>query len=233
MESSIEQIKERIRNLNILKQTDDQADIYLKLAWAAEELLENVYATENRKPEFPIDIEMIGRSMGIKVEQKELNKSTSNRFNKILGQLLINEHEKKIEVDNKISHKTQQYAIAHSIGRCLLLEKDTIYENSYAIPLMPSALEEIAADKIALFLLLPLGLFKKEFKMYLDSCKERPLDVDSWLQFLSEKTQTTMFNLAIGYQQLKTVTCLERLLDFEKSNYDFTKFQDEYSEIFA
>lgn len=235
MNKDIETIKEAIRDLDIHKQTEEQASLYLELAYYEENLLKQVYQKNGKKLEFPIDIEMVSRYMGIAIVRRRILASAANQFNKVLGQILISEKEKIIEVDNQVSYKTQQYAIAHSVARYLLLGEESLYEHSYAIPLMPSELGEISADIVALFLLLPLNVFKREFKEYLESTKDFPLDVDNWLQYLSDKSQVSLFNLAIGYQQLKQVVCWERLKAFEDVGYDLGRFEDEYEfeDIFA
>ena len=233
MRNNIETIKKRIRRLEIQVQTEKETRIYLQLAEQAERLVRQIYRERGKRLEFPIDIEMVGNEMGIRIVRRRILASAANQFNKVIGQILIDGKEKLIEVDNLVSYKTQQYAIAHSIGRYLLLDEDVMYEHSYAIPLMPSELGEIAADKVALFLLLPLNVFKREFKAYLDSIKDYPLDVDRWMEHLSDKSQVSMFNLAIGYQQLKQVVCFERLKAFEEAGYDLNRFKDEYADIFA
>lgn len=233
MRNNIETIKKRIRRLEIQGQTETEAPLYLQLAEQAERLVKQIYKDKKKKLEFPIDIEMVGNEMGIRIVRRRILASAANQFNKVIGQILIDGEEKFIEVDNKVSYKTQQYAIAHSIGRYLLLDEDIMYKHSYAIPLMPSELGEIAADKVALFLLLPFNVFKREFKAYLDSIKDYPLDVDRWLEYLGDKSQVPMFNLAIGYQQLKQIVCFERLKAFEETGYDLSRFKDEYADIFA
>ena len=161
-----------------------------------------------------------------------------DQFGKILSQVIITEEERWIQVDNKIGYKTQQYAIAHSIARFLLLDQEKgAYEKSYAIPLMPSEI----TDKVALFLLLPLDLFKEEFKKYLLSIKDYPLDVDEWLSYLSDRSQVNMFNLAIGYQQLKQAAYSERMDKFYAyldslvfgMNLSLEKFQSRKSDVFS
>ena len=233
MSNNIEEIKKDIRTLKIQSQTEKEARLYLQLAEQAEKMVKQIYKERKKRLEFPIDIEMVGNEMGIRIVRRRILASAANQFNKVIGQILIDREEKLIEVDNMVSYKTQQYAIAHSIGRYVLLDDDIMYEHSYAIPLMPSELGEIAADKVALFLLLPLNIFKREFKAYLDSIKDYPLDVDRWMEYLSDKSQVSMFNLAIGYQQLKQVACFERLNEFEKTGYDLSRFKDEYADIFA
>lgn len=231
MKNSIESIKKAIYGLNILKQTEDHAALYLELARLIEGLLEKIYENEGMELELPVDIRMVCQHLGISVVPKVFT-SDPNQFQKVLGHIMINRDEKKILVNSKVGLKTQRYAIAHSVGRYLLLKGKTIYEHSYAIPLMPDDLGEISADTVALFLLLPLNVFKKEFKRYLKMIKNYPLDVDAWLQYLSDKSQMSMFNLAIGYQQLKQVACYERIDDFEKADYNLDNFLDEYSDIF-
>lgn len=231
MKNSIESIKKAIHELNILKQTRDQAELYLELARMIEGLLETIYEKAGKELELPIDIRLVCEYMGITVYPRAIA-SSPHQFNKVLGHIMITRDEKTILVNNRVGLKTQRYAIAHSVGRYLLLKGKTIYEHSYAIPLMPDDLEEISADTVALFLLLPLKVFKKEFKKYLKETKDYPLDVDAWLQYLSDKSQMSMFNLAIGYQQLKQVACYERIDDFEKADYNLDIFSDEYSDIF-
>lgn len=192
--------------MNLKENTNDQANLYLYLkpATRIDFLLQKIYKDNDKSLEFPVDIKTVARFMGFSVKLTgKIGASAPNLFNKVLGQITVSNDEKLIEVNNAVSYKAQNYAIAHSLGCYLLLETDQAYVSSYAIPLMPSDLEEIAADKVALFLLLPLSLFKDEFKQYLERTKTHPLDVDDWLEYLSDKSQVQMFNLAIGYQQLK------------------------------
>ncbi len=133
-------------------------------------------------------------------------------------------------VASNCSYKTRRYAIANGVGRYLLNESQSMLKYAYAIPLIPQSLEEIAADSIAIFLLLPVTLFKDEFLRYLNTCKECPLDVDVWLEHLSNVSQITPFNLAIGYQQMKQVLCYQRQMEFAEYDYDVTKMSEDYYE---
>lgn len=125
------------------------------------------------------------------------------------------------------------YCTISALGR-----RKNAFEKSFAIPLMPSDLDELTTDKVALFLLLPLDLFKKEFKSYLSEQKDGKLNVDDWLQALSDRSQVNLFNLAIGYQQLKMAAYQERWEEFEfykdaMKSGEAVDFKDEYEEIFA
>lgn len=223
---------------------EGMADQYLKIAKAAEELVEASYADErdrkdnsdksDYKIEFPIDIEMIASHLGMKIEKKSLNREEPRSFSRILGIITSQNGKAYVAIDNEVSYKTQRYTIANAIGRFLLNQKGTSLKCSYAIPLIPQSLEEIAADSIALFLLMPMKTFKDEFFNYLKSCGDRPLNVDAWLTHLGNKSQISQFNLAIGYQQMKQVLCYQRQSEFRESGFDINKIPDDpYDTIFA
>lgn len=228
-----------------LKETvEGMADQYLQIAKAAEELVEASYADEkdrkdnsdksDYKIEFPIEIELIASHLGMKIEKKSLNREEPRSFSRILGIITSQNGKAYVAIDNEVSYKTQRYTIANAIGRSLLNQKGTSLKCSYAIPLIPQSLEEIAADSIALFLLMPMKTFKDEFLNYLNSCGDRPLNVDAWLTHLGNKSQISQFNLAIGYQQMKQVLCYQRQSEFRKSGFDINKIPDDpYDTIFA
>lgn len=208
-------IRDKLKSEKLKEAGIDEAKGLLNLAKIMQDFLEKIYRLNKKELEFPIDIQLVARTLGFQIKRESLNESEMDQFGKILSQVIITEEERWIQVDNKIGYKTQQYAIAHSIARFLLLDQEKgAYEKSYAIPLMPSEITDVVADKVALFLLLPLDLFKEEFKKYLLSIKDYPLDVDEWLSYLSDRSQVNMFNLVIGYQQLKQAAYSERMDKF-------------------
>ncbi len=232
--------------IQCLKETvEGTAENYLEIANATEELIEASYAGESDikensvkksdyKIEFPIDIELVASHLGMKIEKKSLNREEPRSFSRVLGIITSQDGKAYVAIDNEVSYKTQRYTIANAVGRFLLNQSGTSLKCSYAIPLIPQSLEEIAADTIALFLLLPMKTFKEEFLNYLEGCGDRPLDVDAWLMHLSNKSQISQFNLAIGYQQMKQVLCYQRQLEFRESGFDINKIQDDpYDIIFA
>lgn len=233
------------QDLNLLEVVEGVADVYLKLAKTAEKLVTASYANERNmigdnekeidyKIEFPIDIELIARYLGMKIERESLNEEEPRSFSRILGVITTQNGKVSVSIDNKVSYKTQRYTIANAVGRFLLNQTGTSLKCNYAIPLIPQSLEEIAADGIALFLLLPMKTFKDEFLNYLKGCGNRPLDVDLWLMHLGNKSQISQFNLAIGYQQMKQVLCHQRQFEFRESGFDITKMmEDPYDIIFA
>ncbi|MDE6909777.1 MAG: hypothetical protein K2P44_04825 [Lachnospiraceae bacterium] len=232
--------------IQCLKETvEGTAENYLEIANATEELIEASYAGESDikensvkksdyKIEFPIDIELVASHLGMKIEKKSLNREEPRSFSRVLGIITSQDGKAYVAIDNEVSYKTQRYTIANAVGRFLLNQSGTSLKCSYAIPLIPQSLEEIAADTIALFLLLPMKTFKEEFLNYLEGCGDRPLDVDAWLMHLSNKSQISQFNLAIGYQQMKQVLCYQRQLEFRESGFDINKILDDpYDIIFA
>ncbi len=233
------------QNLNLGEGVEGMADLYLRVAKAAEKLVAASYAeaggfkagdekAADCRCEFPIDIELIASYLEMTIEKKSLNTEEPRSFSRILGIITSQNGRAVVVVDNTVGYKTQRYTIANAIGRFLLNQTETSLKCSYAIPLIPQSMEEIAADVIALFLLLPMKAFKDEFLHYLERCGDRPLDVDAWLVHLGNKSQVTQFNLAIGYQQMKQVLCYQRQSDFKNSGFDISIiFDDPYDIIYA
>lgn len=233
------------QDLDLTECVEGMAEIYLRIADAAEKLVENSYANAGRlkgdnekktdcKYEFPIEIGLVAKYLGMTIEKKSLNREEPKSFSRILGIITSQNGKVDVVIDNDVSYKTQRYTIANAVGRFLLNQTGTSLKCNYAIPLIPQSLEEIAADVIALFLLLPMKTFKDEFLSYLDSCGDRPLDVDAWLIHLGNKSQISQFNLAIGYQQMKQVLCYQRQLNFSRNDFDINKIlNDPYDKIYA
>lgn len=236
---SLEGARKAFNQIDLGNTICEQSKETLKIARVTEKFLQGIYKKMGKEMTFPIDIQSVASKLGFEISVKEKERDAFRQFNKVLSKIYVSETVKIIEVDNDISYKTQQYAIAHSIARYLLWgEEKNAFEKSFAIPLMPSDLDELTTDKVALFLLLPLDLFKKEFKSYLSEQKDGKLNVDDWLQALSDRSQVNLFNLAIGYQQLKMAAYQERWEEFEcymdaMKSGEAVDFKDEYEEIFA
>lgn len=224
----------QFENLGINEGVRTSSILFDKIAVKAEKLVNESYKAANKTVMFPIDITLIAANLEIEIQQENLNPVGTTNFSKKLAVTTSTSGGVKIIVDTSVSYMTRRYAIANGIGRYLLNESQNMLKNTYAIPLVPQSLEEIAADSIAIFLLLPITLFKDEFLRYLNACEERPLNVDEWLTHLSNVSQVTPFNLAIGYQQMKQVLCYQRQIEFAKYNYDITQMlEDSYEKIFS
>lgn len=225
----------QFEGLGITENEEVLAKNYYEIAIRAEQLVYESYAKADKTALLPIDIDLIASHLGIRVEKEILNPEGVSSFSKNLAVTTsTKETGVKILVDAGVSYKTRRYAIANGVGRYLLNESKSMMKTAYAIPLIPQSLEEIAADSIAVFLLMPITLFKEEFLLYLNTCKKEVLNVDNWMEHLSDACQVTPFNLAIGYQQMKQVLCYQRQMEFEKNDYDITKMpEDKYDKIFA
>ena len=221
--------------LGIDEGVESITEIYNEIAVMAGHRVAVSYAKAGRVVALPIDINLIAKHLGIKVIKEKLNLDGGACLNKKLAVTsAMGDKEVQIVVDSEVGYKTRRYAIANGIGRYLIHQSRNMFKNTYAIPLIPQSLEEIAADSIAVFLLMPIGAFKEEFLHYIEENQECPLDVDEWLAYLSEKCQITPFNLAIGYQQMKQVLCYQRREEFRKYDYDVTKMpEDKYDSIYA
>lgn len=220
--------------LDINESVAVSSKLYNKIAVRAEQLVYNSYLAVGQTPTFPVEIALIADYLRIDIQRKNLNPGGTTTFNKKLAVTTATDDAVSIIVDSSVSYKTSRYAIANGIGRYLLNASKSMLKYSYAIPLIPQSLEEIAADSIAVFLLLPVTLFKDEFLRYLNESKKSPLDVGRWLTHLSDVSQITPFNLAIGYQQMKQVLCYQRQIEFAKYDYDVTKMpEDPYDKIFS
>lgn len=220
----------QFEDLRIGEGMEKSSILYNEIAMRAEKLVNESYMMANRPAAFPIEIDLIAHHLRIAIQRENLNPEGITNFSKKLAVTTATSDGVKIVVDTNVSYKTRRYAIANGVGRYLLNESQSMLKYAYAIPLIPQSLEEIAADSIAIFLLLPVTLFKDEFLRYLNTCKECPLDVDVWLEHLSNVSQITPFNLAIGYQQMKQVLCYQRQMEFAKYDYDVTKMSEDYYE---
>lgn len=221
--------------LEIDKGVESITEVYNEIAVRAEHLVAVSYAKAGKTVSLPIDINLIAKHLGITVIKEKLNLDGGACLNKKLAvTTAMGGKEVQIVVDSEVGYKTRRYAIANAIGRYLINQSKNMFKNTYAIPLIPQSLEEIAADSIAVFLLMPIEAFKEEFLQYIQENKECPLNVDEWLAYLSEKCQITPFNLAIGYQQMKQILCYQRREEFRKYDYDVTKMpEDRYDSIYA
>ncbi len=229
----------QFESLGINEKFEEMAQICNEIAQMAEKLARESHMQFGKKYAFPIDIELVAKYLGMSIIKEKLNPDGAHNLSRKLAIIMSTKVSAKAEdvrivVDNTVSYKTQRFAIANCIGRYLLNQSRGMYKNTYAIPLIPQNLEEIAADSIALFLLMPVTLFKEEFLQYLNGCDQHPLDVDDWLEHLSDTCQITPFNLAIGYQQMKQVLCYQRQAEFAEHDFDITHMpEDKYSKIFA
>lgn len=209
---------------------------YFDMADKAEKMVRECYMMEGKVlVHFPIDINLIARCLGILVSERDLNSTESACFSKKLGIIRSDRGKKEIVVNSAIGYKTRRYAIAQGISRYLLKGSQNLSDISYAIPLVPRNLDETAVDTLAVFIMIPMTTFKDELFNYIkEHAEQKSFDVDAWLDYLYNKTQIPLFNLASGYQQMKIALCYQRQKEFEDCDFDLTRMKDNaYDIIYA
>jgi len=72
------------------------------------------------------------------------------------------------------------------------------------MPMLFKKKEEMIADIFAIFLLIPLPIFLKEFDLYLGE-DSVPVKTSEWLKYLSNVAEVPYEDVAIGYQNIRYV----------------------------
>lgn len=165
---------------------------------------------------FPIDVEALAEALGIPLVEEELNVYVNAKcINRKIGQIVIdrdffsNKKTGIIYLDEMAALSSKRYAIAHEIVHYLMNYQESGYYEDYCImPMCPKDVEEILADIFAIFLLIPVSLFFREFQDYViwRSKEERtPVTTEDWIKYLAERSLLSEYYVAYGYQQLRYV----------------------------
>lgn len=164
--------------------------------------------------DFPIDIEAIVKKMGIEIVYQSLDykREIQNiRAHRIVGKVFkrknrfTGEDANKILIDDEFKKDEQRYALAHGLAHFLLHIEDKVYSGEYRVmPMLFKKKEEMIADIFAVFLLLPLPVFLKEFDLYVGE-ESVPVKTSEWLKYLSNVAEVPYEDVAIGYQNLRYV----------------------------
>ena len=72
------------------------------------------------------------------------------------------------------------------------------------MPMLFKDMEEMVANCFAIFLLIPVPLFLKDFDEYIKNQVEL-VNTSEWLKYLTVVTEVSYENVAIGYQMLRFV----------------------------
>lgn len=199
---------------NELRKIADKTGIeldYFGICACALELLEKF---EGEGYDFPIDIEAIVKSIGIEIVYQSLNykKEIQNmRVHKIVGKIIkrknrfTNEDANMILIDDESKKDEQRYALAHGLAHFLLHVEDKWYSGEYRVmPMLFKKKEEMIADIFAIFLLIPLPVFLREFDLYVGE-ESVPVKTSEWLKYLCNVAEVPYEDVAIGYQNLRYV----------------------------
>lgn len=164
--------------------------------------------------DFPIDIEVLAREFDIEVVYQPLNSMTGRqdgRAHKVVGRNLkrinrvTNEPESYILIDDESRYDEQRYALAHELAHYLINAEEKRFNSEYYVmPMLFKKMEEMVADIFAIFLLIPLPIFLREFAVYIGN-QSAPIKTSEWLKYLSWVTDVPYEDVAIGYQNLRYV----------------------------
>lgn len=181
---------------------------YFAICACALELLED---TLGKGYDFPIDIEKIVKSQGIDIVYRPLNEEDRQNAHKIVGKVIIrkNRFTQKdaniMFIDDKSREDEQRYAMAHGLAHYLIHIGEEWYSGEYRVmPMLCKEKDDIVADIFAVFLLIPLPIFLKEFSLYLGG-EPIPVRTSEWLKYLSNVTEVPYEDVAIGYQNIRYV----------------------------
>lgn len=186
---------------------------YIKMTECTTRLLNKVFG--RNAYQLPIDIVKIVDFFGIEIIEINLNEDRTDRNNKVVGELSVRPQifgrgeVKCIYIDSKTPLYTQRYALAHELGHYLINEGKKLVGDEYCImPMLPKEPEELIADAFAISLMIPIGVFYREFSKYLKEEKTNgnlPIGTEDWLQYLSTSARISYHYVAYGYQQLRCV----------------------------
>lgn len=184
---------------------------YVTICACALEFLEEVLGTEYS---FPIDIELIMERMGIEVFYQPLDSVEGRSRNlpyRVVGRtfkrmnLLTQETMYGVLIDEESRFEEQRYAMAHELAHLLVHWQDKQFNSEYRVmPMLFKKVEEMVADIFAVFILIPLPLFLKEFDAYIGG-RTRPVMTSDWLKYLSIVVGVPYEDVAIGYQNIRYV----------------------------
>lgn len=184
---------------------------YITICACALELIEFIFGQEY---DFPINIEQIAESLNIDVIYQPLNGKMGKQdgnAHKVVGRNLkrinrvTNELKSYILIDDESRYDEQRYALAHELAHYLIhMEEMRFNSEYYVMPMLFKKMEEMVADIFAIFILIPLPIFIREFVTYMGN-QSKPVMTSEWLKYLSLVAEVPYENVAIGYQNVRYV----------------------------
>lgn len=210
-------LKEISEFLHDIARAEDYINYYWEISRRADALI--CQCLGNEGCQLPVDIVKLAEKMGIQIEEEDLSEfSRSLGMNKRIGEIDMREDifSKKrictIYVDENAAPSSKRYAIAHELVHYIMhYEKESFYNGYFIMPMCPARMEEIIADIFAIFLLVPVRSFFKEFSEYVRMRTENekvPVTTEAWMQYLSERAVLSEYYVAYGYQQFRYVAYL-------------------------
>lgn len=183
---------------------------YVTICACALEFLEEILG-ENY--DFPVDIGKIMDELGIEVIYQPLDSEERehNRPHRVVGRtmkklnMITKEEVEVVLIDEESLREEQRFAMAHELAHFLIHWNEKKFDSEYCVmPMLFKQVEEMVADIFAIFLLIPLPIFLKEFYMYIGQ-RPVPVRTSDWLKYLSIVADVPYEDVAIGYQNIRYV----------------------------
>ena len=211
-----EMLNEISKYLSNISNVENIIHYYWKAGIYAESLLKLCYG--NEKIVFPVDIQKITDTLGIWIEDVNINDFSNEhikRLNHKIAQLSVqesvfsNEKEAVIYTDKYVPTASKRYAITNEIAQYIFHKDDKkIYKNYFVMPMCPTKSDALVTEIFSIFLLIPMRNFLQEFYDYVKyRIKEQniPISTEEWIKYLSEKAGVSEYYVAYGYQYLRSV----------------------------
>lgn len=226
---------------DILKNISDNSELqvdYVAICVYTLELLESILGKEY---DFPVNVEKLVENIGLKITYQPLNtENDGKRIHRIAGKLIkrrnriTNEIVSSILIDEQATRKEQRYALAHELAHFLIHYYDAHFLSEFRVmPMLFKDMEEMVADVFAIFLLIPLPIFLKEFKTYIGVGGDVPVKTSEWLQYLSTIAAVPYEDVAIGYQNIRYVSAIIYKISKNMGLYKGYEDKQEFCEIIA
>ncbi len=188
--------------------------------WDFSEKTEELLKQLDVSVKLPIDIQNFAKKLGLSIEDANLIPFSERHYGYI--------NQNTITIKANLIYKEKRWVIAKSIASFLIHENKVkeglLIANPFLVSYKPA---EFYLDSLAMLILFPISLFKKEVSENID-------ETNDLLQYLSDKSQISQFQMSIGYQLLKQMLWFQRNQSFKECNYDITQVSvDQYENIFV
>ena len=183
----------------------------------AEELLTECFGKEFS---LPIDVLKIAKYLNISVEEIDMEKISNENTIRInykliqlskLENIFTKENEVLLLVERNIPISSKRYAVAYGIAQYLLHKNEKEVFKTYSVlPLCPVYKDDLDAEILALFLLLPVKETLLELHDYIDERKKNgsiPISTEEWIKYLSERGGVSEYYAIQGYQNIRNIAC--------------------------
>lgn len=187
---------------------------YLYIQEITDSILNDYYNKRGEKLEFPIKIREIVQEFGIEIVEIDLNVDRGFRFDRINGYLdRIGKNGYHILLEYRDSEFTKRYVLAHELSHFIIKQ---CCDGSQAAaehcvdPMLPKKWEELVADVMAAFFVLPPRLLLHEMNEYYEWMKATnnyPVDAVQMLRKIGIRTQISTYHMFMNFQYVKYYLC--------------------------